>query len=158
MTYFGVLVRFIGPPLAVLAAISALDLARGKRVPSQYRTWPAWAILLGHVAIALLYTTPWDNYLVANRVWWYEPSLVTGIVFGWVPIETVALVVAEAYARSTNRVRGSSFCALAVNRDRLLILGGVAHPAARRLAARLVYGTAAGMVSAPCPRPARVWC
>jgi lycopene cyclase domain-containing protein len=95
MTYFGVLVRFIGPPLAVLAAITAFDLARGKRVPPQYRTWSAWAILLGHVAIALLYTTPWDNYLVANRVWWYEPALVTGIVFGWVPIEEYTFFVVQ---------------------------------------------------------------
>ena len=95
MTYFGVLLRFTGPPLVILAAITAYDLARHKRVPSQYRTWPVWAILLGHVAIALLYTTPWDNYLVANRVWWYEPSLVTGIVFGWVPIEEYTFFVVQ---------------------------------------------------------------
>jgi lycopene cyclase domain-containing protein len=50
---------------------------------------------LGHVAIALIYTTPWDNYLVANKVWWYEPSLVTGIVFGWVPIEEYTFFIVQ---------------------------------------------------------------
>jgi lycopene cyclase domain-containing protein len=95
MTYFGVLLRFVGPPLAILAAITAYDLPRDKRVPPQYRTWPAWAVLLGHVAIALIYTTPWDNYLVANRVWWYDPLLVTGIVFGWVPIEEYTFFVVQ---------------------------------------------------------------
>jgi lycopene cyclase domain-containing protein len=95
MTYFGVLLQFIGPPLGILAALTAHELARNKRVPPHFRTWPAWAILLGHVAIALVYTTPWDNYLVANRVWWYDPSLVTGIVFGWVPIEEYTFFVVQ---------------------------------------------------------------
>ena len=95
MTYFGVLLRFIGPPLLLLAAITVHDLARKREVPHPYRTWPVWAILLAHVAIALLYTTPWDNYLVANKVWWYEPSLVTGIVFGWVPIEEYTFFVVQ---------------------------------------------------------------
>jgi len=37
--------------------------------------------------IALTYTTPWDNYLIATRVWWYDPALVSGITGWWVPIE-----------------------------------------------------------------------
>jgi putative membrane protein len=50
---------------------------------------------MGHVAIALVFTTPWDNYLVANKVWWYDPSLVTGIVFGWVPIEEYTFFIVQ---------------------------------------------------------------
>ena len=80
MTYFGVLLRFIGPPLIVLIVLTIVDRARGRRVPPAFRTWPTWAVLLGHVILALVYTTPWDNYLVANRVWWYEPALVTGLL------------------------------------------------------------------------------
>jgi lycopene cyclase domain-containing protein len=86
MTYFGVLLRFIAPPLVILAAVALYDRNR-RSLPEAFRTWPAWAILWGHVLIALIYTTPWDNYLVANRIWWYEPSLVTGITLWWVPIE-----------------------------------------------------------------------
>lgn len=82
MTYFGVLIVFIGTPLVILAAVTALD-ARRVRTSSRL----AWAVLLAHVLVALAYTTPWDNYLVATRVWWYDPALVTGITLGWVPIE-----------------------------------------------------------------------
>ena len=45
----------------------------------------SWIGLL--MAVALVYTTPWDNYLVASKVWWYDPDLVLGITLGWVPLE-----------------------------------------------------------------------
>ena len=95
MTYFGVLLRFISPPLVLLIAVTIVDRVRGRRVPAAFRTWPPWAILLGHVLIALVYTTPWDNYLVANRVWWYEPALVTGLTLWWVPIEEYTFFVVQ---------------------------------------------------------------
>lgn len=94
MTYFGVLLRFIGPPLLVVTVVALYDL-RQRSLPGAFRTWPAWAILCGHVLVALLYTTPWDNYLVANRIWWYEPSLVTGIALWWVPIEEYTFFVVQ---------------------------------------------------------------
>jgi lycopene cyclase domain-containing protein len=43
----------------------------------------------------VVYTTPWDNYLVATGVWTYNPSLVTGIVLGYVPIEEYIFFVME---------------------------------------------------------------
>lgn len=43
--------------------------------------------------IAVVYTTPWDNYLVAERVWWYDPEKILGIIWGWVPIEEYAFFV-----------------------------------------------------------------
>ncbi|MBN1640507.1 MAG: lycopene cyclase domain-containing protein [Anaerolineae bacterium] len=95
MTYFGVLLAFIAPPLVVLAGLTLYEARRGRRLPPAFRTWPAAAILWGHVAIALIYTTPWDNYLVANRVWWYDPELVTGVVLGWVPIEEYTFFVVQ---------------------------------------------------------------
>ena len=45
--------------------------------------------------IATVYTTPWDNYLVATGVWYYNPALVTGIVFGYVPIEEYTFFILE---------------------------------------------------------------
>lgn len=95
MTYFGVLLRFIGPPLILLAALARWDRLRGQRVPAWFDTWPPWAVLWGHVLIALVYTTPWDNYLVATRVWWYDPALVTGLTLGWVPIEEYTFFVVQ---------------------------------------------------------------
>jgi lycopene cyclase domain-containing protein len=47
------------------------------------------------VLLALVYTTPWDNYLVANRIWWYAPDRVTGVVLGWVPIEEYTFFVVQ---------------------------------------------------------------
>ena len=44
-----------------------------------------WAIPL-LCAIAFSYTTPWDNYLVAKRVWWYGADRVIATI-GYVPIE-----------------------------------------------------------------------
>jgi len=48
-----------------------------------------------HILLALVYTTPWDNYLVATSVWYYNPKLVTGIVFGYVPLEEYTFFVLE---------------------------------------------------------------
>jgi len=45
--------------------------------------------------LAVVYTTPWDNYLVATGVWFYNPRLVTGWVIGYVPIEEYTFFVVE---------------------------------------------------------------
>lgn len=36
--------------------------------------------------IAVSYTTPWDNYLVAQEIWWYGSNRVLGTI-GYVPVE-----------------------------------------------------------------------
>lgn len=95
MTYFGVLLTFVAPPLLVLMALVPHDLWRWL-VKGQGRVnWKPYLILLTHVALALLYTTPWDNYLVATGVWWYDSDLVTGITLGWVPIEEYTFFVIQ---------------------------------------------------------------
>ncbi len=97
MTYFGVLFTFILPPLAILAVIVPRDLWGRllRRQPvSRAMLYPYWIILV-HVLLALVYTTPWDNYLVATGVWWYDPELVTGITLGYVPIEEYTFFVVQ---------------------------------------------------------------
>jgi putative membrane protein len=95
MTYFGILAVFILPPLAILLAFVPRDLwqwlFRRRGAPN----WEANGVVLAHVLIALVYTTPWDNYLVAQGVWWYDPELVTGITFGWVPLEEYTFFVLQ---------------------------------------------------------------
>jgi lycopene cyclase domain-containing protein len=59
------------------------------------RGWPIWPAVALHVVVAVLYTTPWDNYLVATRVWWYDPALVTGLTIGWVPIEEYTFFILQ---------------------------------------------------------------
>ena len=87
MTYFGFLVLFLSLPLLVLAVLTRRDSRRGITLPDELQNYPAWIVLLAHVIVAIIYTTPWDNYLVATRVWWYDPGFVTGITLGWVPLE-----------------------------------------------------------------------
>ncbi|MGJ3237842.1 MAG: lycopene cyclase domain-containing protein [Anaerolineae bacterium] len=87
MTYFGFLAIFLGIPIALLSIITIVDYRRGHWLPPSLSRLKPWAALLGICLVAFVYTTPWDNYLVATQVWWYDIELVTGIVIGWVPIE-----------------------------------------------------------------------
>ncbi len=87
MTYFSFLAIFVALPSIVMAAWLIIDQRRGKTLPLALSASPPLIAIGVHMLVALVYTTPWDNYLVATRVWWYDPELVTGIVFGWVPIE-----------------------------------------------------------------------
>lgn len=87
MSYFGFLVIFLVIPILILAGLTLRDRQRRLTLPADLHNWPAWLTLTGHIFVAVIYTTPWDNYLVANRVWWYDPNLVTGILIGWVPLE-----------------------------------------------------------------------
>ena len=96
MTYFGFLIRFLGIPILILGIIAYLDYRRGRAIPANFRGWPFWAAVLLHVVVAVVYTTPWDNYLVATGVWYYDPNLVTGIVLGYVPIEEYTFFVVQS--------------------------------------------------------------
>jgi lycopene cyclase domain-containing protein len=79
MTYFAVLGLFLVPPIVVLAALTVRRYRSAERLP--------YIAVLAVVTIAVVYTTPWDNYLVATNVWWYDEALVNGLTLGWVPIE-----------------------------------------------------------------------
>ena len=82
-------------PIGALLVAALWDRARGREIPAVMRAWsPAAAIAL-HVVIALLYTTIWDNYLVATRVWWYDPALVTGLTIAYVPIEEYTFFILQ---------------------------------------------------------------
>ncbi|GJM42476.1 MAG: phytoene synthase [Ardenticatenaceae bacterium] len=87
MTYFSFLGLFLAIPILIMLGATWHDWRQGRKMPQHFAIYPAWAILLLHLVLALVYTTPWDNYLVATSVWWYDPAKVTGIVLGYVPIE-----------------------------------------------------------------------
>ena len=92
---FRFLLRFLVVPILILIGITLWNKRRGReRAAALSATSIGLAIGL-HVLIALLYTTPWDNYLVATGVWWYDPSLVTGVVLGWVPIEEYTFFILQ---------------------------------------------------------------
>lgn len=95
MTYFNFLLRYIGIPLAVFLIIALIDARRGKAAPDFLQGRAVWIAIGLHVLIAVIYTTPWDNYLVATGVWYYNPSLISGILLGWVPLEEYTFFVLE---------------------------------------------------------------
>ena len=46
------------------------------------------------VILAVSYTTPWDNYLVKTKVWWYGSDRVIGTI-GYVPIEEYSFFILQ---------------------------------------------------------------
>lgn len=83
MTYAGILSILILPPCLLMVAL----VLRDSKESREYNLKAGVLAVLLHMLLALVYTTPWDNYLVANRVWWYDPALVIGINLAWVPLE-----------------------------------------------------------------------
>ncbi len=80
MTYLQFHFVFILPPLLLLTFLTYRAAKQG-RVPR------AGLVALGvHVLLALVYTTPWDNLLVARGVWGYGENRVL-FTLGWVPFE-----------------------------------------------------------------------
>lgn len=87
MTYLGFLIAFVLFPILLLWIWLQFD-GRTKKL----RYWISQNFSIGYsflilVSLALAYTTPWDNYLVATNVWWYDDQSVIGIKIGWVPLE-----------------------------------------------------------------------
>ncbi len=94
MTYFGFLLVFLVSPTGVLLAVLLL---RGRSDAGRAFAGRAALIAVAvQMLLALIYTTPWDNYLVATSVWHYNPALVTGIMLGYVPLEEYLFFLLEA--------------------------------------------------------------
>ena len=89
MTYSGFLLRFLVIPILLL-----LGYHLWKR-HTTLAARPVWTAISVHIVLALLYTTPWDNYLVATGVWYYNPALVTGILLGTVPLEEYVFFILQ---------------------------------------------------------------
>ena len=86
MSYTLFLTLFVCLPLAVLALLLRRRVRRAHL-----------AALVGMAIVAVAYTTPWDNYLVASGVWYYDPNLVMNLIIGHVPIEEYAFFVAQTF-------------------------------------------------------------
>ena len=95
MTYFGFLLRFLLIPIFIFLAITYWENKNGKQIYNFRNGRAIWIGIGVHVLLAVIYTTPWDNYLVATGVWYYNPKLVTGLVIGYVPIEEYTFFVVE---------------------------------------------------------------
>lgn len=87
MTYFTFVGQFLLLPIIVLIVLNRLDARRGRSLPPDLAGWPAWAVVLGHMGLALVYAAPWDSYMIATGVWWYDPDLLSGLALGRIPVE-----------------------------------------------------------------------
>lgn len=88
VTYLQFHFVFILPVIGLLVYLNWRDLNRG--LPFTGEGWQGkrmalWSIPI-YVLIALIYTTPWDNYLVYRQVWGYPEGRVLATI-GYVPIE-----------------------------------------------------------------------
>ncbi len=74
-------------PVVVLASVASVRALRsfGPSAPLG---------ILAITVVAVVYTTPWDAYLVREAVWWYGPDRVLATVFG-VPVEEYAFFVLQ---------------------------------------------------------------
>jgi lycopene cyclase domain-containing protein len=111
VSYFGFLLAFIAPPIVVLALLLALRArARPQLTAPGSAGRVSQPLLVALLVVATVYTTPWDNHLVASHVWSYYPALVSGITLGWIPLEELlffplqTLLVAQWYAWVTPHV------------------------------------------------------
>jgi lycopene cyclase domain-containing protein len=95
MTYVGFLLRFLFIPILIFLAITYWDIRNNKQINGFKNGRAVWTAIGIHILLAVIYTTPWDNYLVATGVWYYNPDLVTGMVIGYVPIEEYTFFVVE---------------------------------------------------------------
>jgi lycopene cyclase domain-containing protein len=95
MTYFGFLFRFLVIPILIFLAVTYWDTKQNKQIRGFRNARAVWMGIAVHVLLAVAYTTPWDNYLVATGVWYYNPQLVTGMLIGYVPIEEYTFFVLE---------------------------------------------------------------
>ena len=64
MTYFGFLGLFLAIPILIMLGLTWRDARQGRQMPRHFATYPGWAILLLHLALAL--GTPRRG----TTIWW----------------------------------------------------------------------------------------
>ncbi len=88
MTYWGFHLAFILPAIGALLFI--YHRIKGPRPP---RAALGFGLIAG---VALLYTAPWDNYLIVRGVWSYPPDRVSeSMRLGRVPLEECGFFVLQ---------------------------------------------------------------
>ncbi len=95
MTYFNFLMIFIVFPILVLGLWGVWNIRKNPKKSGQDLKPKISAALGIQMILALLYTTPWDNYMVATHIWYYNPRLVSGVILAYVPIEEYSFFLLE---------------------------------------------------------------
>ncbi|WP_455141432.1 lycopene cyclase domain-containing protein [Candidatus Hodarchaeum mangrovi] len=93
------LILFVIIPL-IVGFILFIGIVRLKQSNNQsyFPTFQRIGFLIFLLAlIAVIYTTPWDNYLVASEVWSYDPDKILGIIIGYVPFEEYMFFILQTF-------------------------------------------------------------
>jgi lycopene cyclase domain-containing protein len=87
MKYSRFLLLFV-VPIVIMSAIVALPRMTKRE----------WLGIILLPILAVVWTTPWDNYLVASGVWRYDPKKVGNVVLGYVPLEEYLFFILQSLA------------------------------------------------------------
>ncbi len=79
------LILFVGLPLLGMCLTMRGHLRR-----------PHLTLLLGLATLAVVYSTPWANYLVATRVWYYDPRGMITLPLEFAPLEEYLFFALQA--------------------------------------------------------------
>lgn len=61
---------------------------------------PGFRMRLPSLQIAVISTTPWDSYLIHNRIWTYPPNAIIGPTLFKIPAEEVFFFIIQTYNTS----------------------------------------------------------
>jgi lycopene cyclase domain-containing protein len=89
--YLQFLAFFLAPCVLVSAALLYVRVRSGAMVPGFPLSRGLW-FLAAVAVVAVVYTTPWDSWLIRNSVWWYPPRGVLGTIFR-VPFEEYLFMI-----------------------------------------------------------------
>ena len=129
MTYWGFHLAFILPVIGALLLI--YRRTAGPRPP---RAVLGFGLIAG---MALLYTAPWDNYLIARGVWSYSPDRVSeSLRLGLVPLEECCFFILQPVLTGL-----CLLCLLRQNGERVWL-----GPLPRMWLPRIVAGTLALLI------------
>ena len=94
LTYLSFILIFIGVPLVLTILLYIWKYIHEDEIQKNNIKNLLLALLILSI-IAFIYTTPWDNFLVENGVWFYDSSKVLGIIIGFVPLEEYTFFVVQ---------------------------------------------------------------
>lgn len=90
LTYGSFLLIFVIVPIIALGLANAGFVVQRQNQNASIAVrswWSPWVALAVLIVVAVLYTAPWDNHLIAAGVWWYSPARISGIAIGQIPLE-----------------------------------------------------------------------
>ncbi|PSQ42801.1 hypothetical protein BRD17_07850 [Halobacteriales archaeon SW_7_68_16] len=96
LSYLEFLVVFVVAPTLGLMALGGFPARRRTPragLPGRRRTAGVGLAIM--IVAALVYTIPWDNYLIGQGVWWYGESVVA-LRLGLMPIGEYSFIIAQS--------------------------------------------------------------